>query len=216
MKKFAVVLSGCGVFDGSEIHEAVLTLLAINKLGAEYKIYAPNFDQYHVINHYTGEVMSEHRNMLVESARIARGEIIDLKELNPAKYDAVIFPGGFGAAKNFCDFAFVGSDCEVHPNIAKVIKEAHNAKKPIGALCIAPVLLAEVLNDINITIGDEEETAKIVESMGALHTNTTHGEVVIDKTNKIVTSPCYMLHSSITQIAEGTENAVKALMELID
>ena len=215
MKKFAIILSGAGVFDGSEIHEAVFTMLAIDKLGAKYQIYAPNYDQYHVINHYTSEVMSEHRNMLVESARIARGNIKDLKELSTANYDILIFPGGFGVAKNFSNFALVGSDCEVIPDIERVIKEAHAAKKPIGALCIAPVLLAEVLNTVDVTIGNDEETAKILESMGATHINTKQGEVVIDKANLIVTSPCYMLDSSISQIAEGAENTVRALLDLI-
>ena len=214
--KFAVVLSGCGVYDGSEIHEAVLTLLAIDRLGGTYQCFAPNRDQMHVVNHLTGEATGESRNVLVEAARIARGQIKDLASFTPADFDALIFPGGFGAAKNLCSFAVDGPDCSVDPATEAAIKAMAAAAKPIGALCIAPALMAKVLgHGVSLTIGDDAGTAQAVEAMGAKHSNTAAGQVVVDAGRKLVTSPCYMLDSSISQIAEGAENTVKALMGLM-
>nr|WP_320117205.1 isoprenoid biosynthesis glyoxalase ElbB [uncultured Marinifilum sp.] len=213
-KKFAVVLAGSGVYDGSEIHESTLAMYAISKNGGEYQIFAPDIDQYHVINHITGEEMSEKRNVLVESARIARGNIKNLKEFKAEQFDAILFPGGFGVAKNLCTFAFDGANCSVNTDVETAIKAMHLAKKPIGALCISPSLIAKVLGDIKLTIGQDEETAKAITSLGAKHVNTNHGEIVIDKENKIVSTPCYMLDSSIAQIGEGAENVVKAIMDL--
>ncbi len=213
--KFAVVLSGSGVFDGAEIHEATLTLYAIIKHNATYDIFAPDINQYHVINHITGEEMKETRNVLVESARIARGKIYSLSKFNANKFDALIFPGGFGAAKNLSDFAFKGSGCHVIEDVAEAIRNMVKLNKPIGALCIAPVLLAKILGDVLITIGNNQATAEAVELMGATHKNTTHGETILDKKYKIVTTPCYMLDANILQIAEGAENAVKEILKLI-
>jgi len=214
--KFAVILSGCGVYDGSEIHEAVLTLLAIDRLGATYGCFAPNRDQMHVINHLTGEPSGESRNVLVESARIARGNITDLARFNPAEFDAMIFPGGFGAAKNLCSFAVDGPGCSVDPATEAAIKAMAAAGKPIGALCIAPALLAKVLGDgADVTIGNDAGTAGAVEAMGARHKPAGHGQVVVDHRHRLVTSPCYMLESTIAQIAEGAENTVKALLALL-
>jgi len=213
--KFAVVLSGSGVFDGAEIHEATLTLYAIIKHNATYDIFAPDINQYHVINHITGEEMKETRNVLVESARIARGKIYSLSKFNANKFDALIFPGGFGAAKNLSDFAFKGSGCHVIEDVAEAIRNMVKLNKPIGALCIAPVLLAKILGDVLITIGNNQATAEAVELMGATHKNTTHGETILDKKYKIVTTPCYMLDANILQIAEGAENAVKEILKLM-
>ena len=213
--KFAVVLSGSGVFDGAEIHEATLTLYAIIKHNATYDIFAPDINQYHVINHITGEEMKETRNVLVESARIARGKIYSLSKFNANKFDALIFPGGFGAAKNLSDFAFKGSGCHVIEDVAEAIRNMVKLNKPIGALCIAPVLLAKILGDVLITIGNNQATAEAVELMGATHKSTTHGETILDKKYKIVTTPCYMLDANILQIAEGAENAVKEILKLI-
>jgi enhancing lycopene biosynthesis protein 2 len=213
-KKFAVVLSGSGVFDGAEIHEATLTLYAIIKNGGMYEIFAPDIPQHHVINHITGEEMNETRNVLVEAARIARGNIKPLSEFNEKNFDAIIFPGGFGAAKNLSTFAFDGINCSVNKDVENSIKQMANAKKPIGALCISPVLLAKVLGDTAVTIGKDADTAKAVESMGATHKETTHGEVVVDTRYKVVTTPCYMLDANIVQIAEGADNIVKAMMKL--
>lgn len=215
-KKIAVILSGSGVFDGAEIHESTLTLYAIMKHNATYSIFAPDIIQHHVINHITGQEMNETRNVLIESARIARGRINPLSSFNAGDYDALILPGGFGAAKNLSDFAFKGANCSVNEEVATVIRNMASLNKPIGALCIAPVLLAKVLGDVAITIGNDKGTAEAVERLGAKHKNTTHGEITVDEKNKIVTTPCYMLDANIVQIAEGAENVVKKILELID
>ena len=212
MKKFAVVLAGNGVFDGAEIHEATLSLLAIKKHGADYEIFAPDIPQHHVINHLTGKEMNETRNVLVEAARIARGKIRDLKQLNVREFDALLFPGGFGVAKNLCTWAFDGPACKVNPDVEKVIREMTSMKKPIGALCISPVLLAKVLGNVEITIGNDPATAAGVEKAGATHVNTGHGEVVRDSHRPVFTTPCYMLDASIVDIANGAENIVKAIL----
>lgn len=213
-RKFAVILAGCGVFDGAEIHETTLTLYAIAQNGGEYSIFAPDIEQYHVVNHITGKEMPEKRNVLIESARIARGNIKPLSELNIADFDVVIFPGGFGVAKNLSTFAFEGENCTVNAEVENVIKQAVENKKPIGALCIAPAVIAKVLKDVNVTIGQDAETASKIETMGGKHLAANHGEIVVDQKYKIVTTPCYMLDATIAQIGAGAENAVKKLMEL--
>jgi enhancing lycopene biosynthesis protein 2 len=212
MKKFAVVLSGCGVFDGAEIHEATLTLLAIVQQGASYDIFAPDVNQYHVINHLTHKEMPEKRNVLVESARIARGKIRPLSQFNASGYDALIFPGGFGAAKNLSTVAFDGPNARVNPDVEAAVKSIHKAGKPIGALCIAPAVIAKILTGIEVTIGDDPGTAATIRKMGGVHINTTHGEVVVDRKNKIFTTPCYMLDANIEQIYEGARNVVNEIM----
>jgi enhancing lycopene biosynthesis protein 2 len=213
-KKIAVVLAGCGVYDGAEIHEATLTLYAISKQGASYDIFAPDIEQAHVVNHITGEEMHEKRNVLIEAARIARGKISALSSFNAGNYDAIIFPGGFGAAKNLCTFAFDGPDCKVNSDVEKVIKEMHSKNKPIAALCISPIIIAKVLGNVELTIGQDKGTAEAVEKLGAKHLNTDHGEIVIDATNKIITTPCYMLDATVAQIGEGAENVVKAILKM--
>ncbi|MDA3781338.1 MAG: isoprenoid biosynthesis glyoxalase ElbB [Bacteroidales bacterium] len=214
-KKFAVILSGNGVFDGSEIHEATLTLYSIAISGCTYEIFAPDIDQHHVINHITGEEMNEKRNVLIESARIARGNIKSLSEYNADNFDALIFPGGFGVAKNLCSYAFDGIDCKVNPEVEKVIKSTFVKNIPIGGLCISPVLLARVLGDISITIGQDKETSEAITKLGAKHETTNHGEVIVDRKNKIITTPCYMLDANISQIGEGAQNIVNAIIDLI-
>lgn len=213
-KKIAVVLSGCGVYDGSEIHEAVLTLLAIDRQGATAYCFAPSILQRDVIDHASGKPSGETRNVLVEAARIARGHIRDLATFEAKDFDAIVFPGGFGAAKNLCSFAVDGPDCNVEASVAAAIKAMYQARKPIGALCIAPVILARVLGKVELTIGDDPVTAKAVESMGARHVQRGHGEVAVDRANKVVTTPCYMLDATIRQIAEGADHVVAALLEL--
>ncbi|MCK5168386.1 MAG: isoprenoid biosynthesis glyoxalase ElbB [Bacteroidales bacterium] len=215
MKKLAVVLAGNGVFDGAEIHEATLTLYSIIKNGATYEIFAPNIDQHHVINHITGEEMPEKRNVMIEAARIARGKITDLAQFKANDFDALIFPGGFGVAKNLCSFAFDGVNCTVNLDVEKAIRSMIEQKKPVGALCIAPVLLAKILGNVELTIGQDKSTADAVKSMGAKHKDTTHGEVIIDKNLKIVTTPCYMLDANISQIGDGANNVVKAILDLV-
>lgn len=215
MKKIAVVLAGNGVYDGSEIHEATLTLLAIARKGARYQCFAPNVDQAHVVNHLTGEEMPEKRNVLVEAARIARGDIKPLSEYKTEDFDAIVFPGGFGAAKNLCTFAFDGADCTVNSDVEKAVRETVTAEKPIGALCISPVIIAKVLGDVKVTIGQDEGTLQAIEKMGGVHEKTSHGQIVIDEKYKVVTTPCYMLDSTIDQIADGAENVVGKILEMV-
>lgn len=214
MKKIAVVLAGNGVYDGAEIHEATLTMLAIARQGAQYQCFAPDIEQAQVVNHCTGKVMPEKRNVLVEAARIARGNIKPLSEYKASDFDALVFPGGFGVAKNLCTFAFDGISCKVNPDVEKAIRTTAVAEKPIGALCISPVLLAKILTEVEVTIGDDEATADAIENMGATHINSTHGEIVVDEKYKLVTTPCYMLDATIDQIADGAENLVKKVIEL--
>ena len=214
MKKIAVLLSGSGVYDGSEIHESVLTLLAISRNGAEYKCFAPDIKQAHVINHLTGKVMPESRNVLVEAARIARGKIKPLSEYRAADFDAIIFPGGYGAAKNLCSYAFDGADCTVNPEVETAVKKTVEAGKPVGVMCISPVIVARILGNVTVTIGNDDADAKAVRKMGGSHKVSTHGEIVVDEKYKIVSTPCYMLHSTIDQIATGAENLVKKIIEL--
>jgi len=215
MKKFAVVLSGCGVFDGAEIHEATMSLYAIMKNGAEYQIFAPDIKQYHVINHITGEEMNEERNVLIESARIARGQISPLSAFHPDNFDAILFPGGFGAAKNLSTFAFNGAEATILTDVKKALQDMHAQGKPIGALCISPALIALSIQNTDLTIGNDEETAKALTDIGAHHIETGHGDVVHDKKNHVFTTPCYMLDATILDIAQGAENIVKAILENI-
>ena len=213
-KKFAVVLSGCGVYDGAEIHEATLTMLAIMKQGGTYQCFAPDIPQHHVINHLNGEEMDETRNVLIESARIARGNIKPLTEFDGNDFDALIFPGGFGAAKNLSTVAFKGPDAEVNPDIEKAVKQMLDLGKPIGALCISPAFIAKIIGDgVEVTIGSDPGTADAIGSMGAIHVNTSHGEVVVDKKHNVFTTPCYMLDATIIDIENGATNVVKAMME---
>lgn len=215
MKNIAVVLAGNGVYDGAEIHESTLTLLAIAQQGAAYQCFAPDVEQAHVVNHITGDEMEEKRNVLVEAARIARGNIKALSEYKAADFDAIVIPGGFGAAKNLCTFAFDGANCKVNPDVEKAIKATVEAEKPIGALCISPAIIAKVLGDVKLTIGQDKGTADALESLGATHVTTTHGEIVVDEKYKVVTTPCYMLDATITQIAEGASNAVAKILQMV-
>ncbi|MDD3741677.1 MAG: isoprenoid biosynthesis glyoxalase ElbB [Bacteroidales bacterium] len=214
MKKIAVVLSGCGVFDGSEIHEATLTLLALSKNELEYECFAPDKEQYHVINHLTNEVSKEKRNILVESARIARGKIKPLSELHASDYNGVIFPGGHGAAKNLSSFGYATDNYEVDNEVARVIIEFHESRKPIAALCIAPVLIAKVLGG-KLTIGNDKSTADKLTKLGANHIDKDYNEVAIDEKNLIITNPCYMLADNIYKVYTGVQVTVEAMMGLI-
>ena len=213
-KKFAVILAGCGNRDGAEIHESVMTLYAIARAGCTYEIFAPDVNQYHVINHYTGQPSTETRNVLVESARIARGKIRPLSEFSAQNFDILMFAGGFGVAKNLCTYAFDGADCTVNPEVEKAVTSMFSSGKPIGALCISPVILAKILPGVSITMGQDQSAIQNVKAMGAVHRTTHAREIVIDRDNKVVTSPCYMLDSGIVDIAEGAMNTVNALIEL--
>ncbi len=214
-KKIAVILSGCGHQDGAEIHEATLTLWAIHRHGADYQCYAPDIAQHHVLNHITGQEMDERRNVLIESARIARGNIIDLARFGADDADGLIIPGGFGAAKNLCTYAFDGPNCTVNPDVEAAVRAMHKAGKPIGALCIAPVILAKVLGEVELTIGQDEATADNLAAMGARPVPTWQGEIAVDRANKIVTTPCYMLDSRVDQIGEGADRLMGAMLELM-
>ena len=212
MKRFAVVLAGCGVFDGAEIHEATLTLLSIAQQGASYEIFAPDIEQYHVVNHLTHQATSEKRNVLVESARIARGKIKPLSQFRASDFDVLIFPGGFGAAKNLSTVAFDGANARVNPDVEKAVRAMHTAGKPIAALCISPAVIARILGNVEVTIGDDPGTTQAIEKMGGKHIRTTHGEVVVDRKNKVFTTPCYMLDANIVQIYEGATNIVREIL----
>jgi enhancing lycopene biosynthesis protein 2 len=212
-KKFAVVLSGCGVYDGAEIIEATMTLLAIEKLGAGYDIFAPNITQYHVVNHLTGDEVNEKRNVLAESARIARGNITALDRFLSSDYDGIIFPGGFGAAKNLCTWAIDGDDCEVEIDAERSIKVMFQAKKPIGAMCISPVILGRLFKGALLTTGDDKASADFIEKMGAHYTKSSLREVVIDPQRKFFTTPCYMLDATVVDIAESAENLVREMLK---
>lgn len=215
MKKFAVILCGCGTLDGSEIHESVMTLLAIDRNDCEYSIFAPNDSQYHVVNHITHQPMPGQRNMLVEAARIARGQIRPLEECKIEDFDALVFPGGNGSAKNLFTYALEGENCTVREDVAQLVKAFHKERKPIGALCIAPVMIAKILGDITITVGNDEGTIRNVLSFGSQHINTQQKEVISDKQNMIFTTPCYMLPARISDIADCAENLIEAILDNI-
>ncbi|XP_041067292.1 glutamine amidotransferase-like class 1 domain-containing protein 3A, mitochondrial [Carcharodon carcharias] len=219
----AVVLSGCGVYDGTEIHEASAILLHLSRGGAEVQVYAPDISQMHVVDHVKGEPTGESRNVMVESARIARGKILDLARLNAQDHDAVIFPGGFGAAKNLSTFAMDGKDCKVIPDIERVITEFHRARKPIGLCCIAPVLAAKVLPGVEVTVGHEDEdggkwpyagTAAAIVSMGGKHTVSEVDCAHVDRENMIVTTPAFMCETKLHHIFDGIGAMVQRVLKL--
>ena len=218
MPNIAVILSGCGVYDGAEIHEATATLLALDRAGVDVTIAAPDVPQMHVVNHQTGEpVAGETRNVRVESARIARGPVSDVRDLDATDFDAVILPGGFGAAKNLCSFAVDGSDCTVNEDVATFLRSMQGAGKVIGALCITPTLLARVFGketNISVTIGKDEETAAAINSMGARHVEECATGVVVDEEHLVVTTPAYMLAGSISEVFDGISSLVAKVLDL--
>jgi enhancing lycopene biosynthesis protein 2 len=215
-KSVGVLLSGCGVFDGSEIHEAVLTLLFLNRAGARAVCMAPDIDQLHVINHLTQEAMEEKRNVLMESARICRGDIVDIQSVTASQLDALIIPGGFGAAKNLSTFAVAGPQAQVHPQVQRLLNEMAAAAKPIGAICIAPATLTKALADLHpeVTIGTDVGTAGAIETMGGVHHACQVDEIYIDRSHKIVTTPAYMHDAEIAQVSVGIEKLVDEVMAL--
>jgi len=219
MPMIGIVLSGCGVFDGAEIHEAVLTFYFLRKAGAEVVFMAPRRPQLHVIDHLTGEESDgETRDVLVESARIARGEIQDLATVHEDQLDALIFPGGFGAAKNLCDFALKGEDCVVDDDVERIIHEMRGAGKPIGSICISPAMLARVLGErdgAELTIGTDPDTAGKIERMGSTHVPCPVDGIVVDETRRIVTTPAYMLAADITEAAAGIERLVDRILAMV-
>ena len=216
MKKVGVLLAGCGVYDGSEVREAVLTLLALEKAGAQYICMAPDREQLHVINHLTGkEAEGETRNVLVESARIARGDIEDVASIGADDIDALVVPGGYGAAKNLSRFAVDGPDGEVDPSVRRLMEEMFEARKPIGLICIAPAVGAQVLGKagIEVTIGNDAETAEAIEKCGARHVNRTVTEIHTDQERRIISTPAYMLGQNVLEVSKGIEKLVQTLVD---
>jgi len=217
MAKVAVVLAGCGVYDGAEINEAVLTLLALEQQGAEYQCFAPNIEQMHVVNHLTGEVAEgESRNVLVEAARIARGNIKDIREAKAEEFDALLVPGGFGAVKNLSDFAVKGADMTVQKDFLALAQAMYHTNKPIGLICIAPAMSAAIFGEgVECTIGNDADTAAAIEAMGAKHICCPVQEAHVDTEKKLVTTPAYMLAGSIGEAAEGINQCVKSVLGMM-
>ncbi|TPG91072.1 isoprenoid biosynthesis protein ElbB [Pseudomonas caspiana] len=214
-KKIAVILSGCGVYDGAEIHESVITLLRLDQRGAQVQCFAPNIAQLHVINHLTGEEMPESRNVLVESARIARGNIKDIREADVEDFDALIVPGGFGAAKNLSNFAVEGAGCTVQPEVLALAEAFAEAGKPVGLICISPALAAKIYGPgVTCTIGNDADTAATMNKMGATHKDCAVSDIVEDKARKLVCTPAYMLAQSISEAASGINKLVDRVLEL--
>lgn len=219
-KKVAVVLSGCGVFDGTEIHESVLTLLAIEEEGASWHCFAPNVEQMHVIDHSTGNVgEGETRNVFVESARISRGgeKISELGEYDPADFDAIVFPGGFGGAKNLSDFAVRGPEAEVQESVVSAVRSTHALGKPIGFICITPASVAALTlggEGVDLTIGNDPDTASAVVQCGAKHSDCPVDDVVVDLENKVVSTPAYMLGPGVADVRKGIAKLVNEVLEL--
>ncbi|MDE5575360.1 MAG: isoprenoid biosynthesis glyoxalase ElbB [Bacteroidales bacterium] len=211
---FAIVLSGCGVYDGSEIGEAMMTMLALDEAGCRYEIFAPDKPQFHVVDHLKGEPASESRNVLAESARIARGKIRPLSEYKAENYSGLIFPGGFGAAKNLCTFAFDGASMTVDAEVERAVNETRQAGKPIGAMCIAPVILGKLIAGVQVTVGHDEATNEALRQMGAEPKNVFGPDVVHDTKNKVFTTPCYMLpDATISTVAACCRNLVAEMLK---
>ncbi len=216
--RVGILLSGCGVYDGSEIHEAVSILVSLDRRGAEVICIAPSIAQAEVINHLTKKPTSEKRNVLEESARIARGKIRDLKKVSVDDLDALILPGGFGAAKNLCTFAKDGAECSVQSDVAKLFKELHAAKKPIGLACISPVIAARIFGELKVnpklTIGSDQSTADAINAMGGQHHHVGPTDAYVDEENRLVSSPCYMNDVSPWIVFQGAERLVEEVLRL--
>lgn len=217
MANVAVILSGCGYLDGAEIREAVLSLLYLDRHGAQVGVFAPDGTQHHAVDHLTQDETKENRNMLHEAARIARGDISALTDLNVDTYDALVIPGGFGVAKNLSDLAFKGADCTVDPLFESIIQQFYQQEKPIAAICIAPVVVAKALSGsgASLTIGEDAATAEIIHSFGCTHIEASSKECVVDVSHKIVSCSAYMRDDSLSSIAIGIEKTIESLFEMI-
>lgn len=217
MKKIAVILAGCGRRDGSEINESVTLLLALDQNDCQVQCFAPNIPQYHVVNHLTDEVVAGcSRNVLEEAARLARGGVKPIEEYKAEDYDALIFSGGFGVAKNLCSYASDGTEMKINTEVERVITETHRAGKPLGGMCIAPIMFAKVIHGVHITLGSEDcDAAHDAEKMGANHIQTQNGDVVVDNQEHIFTTPCYMLDARLSDIYEDACNLVEAILDSI-
>ena len=214
--RFAVILAGCGNKDGAEIHESVLTLLAIDKAGHEYQCFAPNVEQKRVLNFLTNKELKEKRNVFLESARIARSKINFLSEYNAKDFDVLVMPGGSGVAYNLCTFASDGTNMKINPDVEHAVVSTHKFQKPIGALCISPVIVAKLIPGVEVTFGQDEKINDMFQKMGTKTVDTKAIDVLIDKENKVVTTPCYMLaDAKISELAQGIEKLIKALIEMV-
>lgn len=215
MKKIAILLSGCGVMDGSEIHEAVTAMLAVEQQGGTYKCFAPEGEQAAVVNHVLKKPSDEKRRMPAEAARIARGDISLLSSYKAADHAALLIPGGMGAVTNLCAFANEGCGCSVNRDVFRAITETHKAGKPIVALCIAPVLVACVLDGVTLTVGRDPETSAAIKQMGCIPEFCNAGQVCVDRKNKVISCPCYMLDKTLRDVALSTSAAVRDMMDLL-
>uniref|UniRef100_A0A3Q2XS25 Zgc:162944 n=2 Tax=Hippocampus comes TaxID=109280 RepID=A0A3Q2XS25_HIPCM len=221
-KRVAVVLAGCGVYDGSEIHEASSILVHLSRGGASVNMFAPNVEQMHVVDHAKGEPTQEKRNVLVESARLARGNIQDLSKLSVKDHDAIIFPGGFGAAKNLCTWAVKGKDCSVNSEVKAVLEAFHSEGKPIGLCCISPVLAAKVFPGCEVTVGLENDdkypnttdTAAAINQLGCKHMSTAVSQSHVDHKNKLVTTCAFMCDAPIHEVFDGIGSMVQGVLKL--
>ncbi|WP_417598683.1 isoprenoid biosynthesis glyoxalase ElbB [Oceanospirillum sp.] len=214
-KKIAVILSGCGVFDGAEIFEATLTLLHLDRHNVNVTCFAPDIEQHHVVNHRTGEEMVETRNVLTEASRINRGEVLPLQEADPDEFDAIVVPGGFGVAKNLSDFAFKGGECDVYEPFAALIRGFHSQKKPIGMICIAPVLIPKILGKgVSCTIGRDAAASGEIDSMGGIHIGCNVDGIVVDHEHKVITTPAYMEAQRISEAEKGISALVEKVISL--
>jgi enhancing lycopene biosynthesis protein 2 len=215
-KRVAVVLSGCGVYDGAEIYESTLTLLHLSQAGAQVQCFAPDIPQMHVINHLTGKVVpDETRNVLVEAARLARGNIKPVTEARIQDFDALIVPGGFGAAKNLCDFAVNGAAMHVQQDFLAFAQAMHKSGKPVGLICIAPTMAAAICGaGVKTTIGNDADTAAAINATGAKHCECLVRDICVDREKKLVTTPAYMLAQSIAEANEGIGKLVKEVLAL--
>ena len=218
MKKFAVILAGCGRKDGSEINEAITLLLSIEQHHCEYQCFAPDRPQTEVIDHLTEKkVTNAKRNILTEAARLARSKILPIEEYNAADYDGLLFSGGYGVAKNLCDYAYKGADMEVQPDVARAIVETREANKPIGGMCIAPVMFAKLLPGVCVTLGNEgTDDADNIRKMGAYHVQTEHGDVCADNELMVFTTPAYMLDATLKDVYDGAYNLIEAIVETLE
>ncbi|MDB2447154.1 isoprenoid biosynthesis glyoxalase ElbB [bacterium] len=214
-KKYAVILSGSGYLDGSEIRESVLTFLALDTQKIAYDIFAPNIDQHHTLNHLTSNESDQTRNVLEESARIARSNISDLVKIDTSTYDGLVIPGGFGVAKNLCSFAFDGLEAKVNETVNRVVLDFHASSKPITAICIAPALVALCIKGAKLTLGAKSDASAAIESFGSEHVEASSSEFVVDEKNKIVSTPAYMHEdASLDEIYKGISGAIEAQTRL--
>lgn len=217
MKKFAVILAGCGRKDGSEINEAITLLLSIEQHHCEYQCFAPNRPQTEVIDHLTDKQTKEKRNILTEAARLARSKILPVEEFKAEDFDGLLFSGGYGVAKNLCNYAYKGAEMEVQPDVARAILEMHEAKKPIGGMCIAPVMFAKLLPGVCVTLGNEgTPDAENIRKMGAYHVQTEHGDVCADNELLVFTTPAYMLDATLKDVYDGAYNLVECVVDYLD